>query len=242
MTSYIIFGLFCVFLGLIIFDAINFKIFNAVKIFKVNKKKTVTQIKNTYISITFEVLGHVAKADGRVSEKEIATAKSIIEELDLDIVQKQSAIEKFHFGKSADFNLHKALNTLLHECKYDRNLLITFIDNQTKIAKADGNLDLKQKVVLETIYYYLGFIPNFNSSKKFAKGKSYKIDDAFHTLGLNSDADIKSIKRKYRKLMNDNHPDKLIAKGFSEQEIKSATEKTQQIKQSYETLREYKDF
>ena len=242
MTSYIIFATFCVFLSLIIFDAINFKIFKFINLSKVNKKKTVAETKNTYVSITFEVLGHVAKADGRVSEKEIKVAKSIIDSFELNSIQSRAAIANFHQGKSLNFNLHKALNKLLQECKYDRNLLLNFIDNQTKIAKADGLLHQQQKLVLETIYYYLGFIPNFSSNAKFSRGKSFKVDDAFHTLGINADADIKDIKRKYRKLMNDNHPDKLIAKGFSESDIKNATEKTQKIKQSYEILREYKDF
>ena len=38
--------------------------------------------------------------------------------------------------------------------------------------------------------------------------------------------------------MNQHHPDKLVSKGLPEEMIKLATEKTQDIKAAYETIRE----
>ena len=49
-----------------------------------------------------------------------------------------------------------------------------------------------------------------------------------------NDADLK---KAYRRLMSQHHPDKLVAKGLPEQLIKDATEKTQQIKAAYELIR-----
>ena len=57
-----------------------------------------------------------------------------------------------------------------------------------------------------------------------------QLEDAYTVLGLNSSATDKEIKTTYRRLMNQNHPDKLVAKGLPEEMLKLATEKTQKIR------------
>ena len=48
---------------------------------------------------------------------------------------------------------------------------------------------------------------------------------------------METIKIAYRKLMSENHPDKLIAKGLPEEMLKVATEKTQQISAAYDLIK-----
>ena len=50
-----------------------------------------------------------------------------------------------------------------------------------------------------------------------------------------SDAEIT---KAYRRLMNQNHPDKLVARGLPESMMKIAEEKTRQIRAAYEVLRD----
>ena len=49
--------------------------------------------------------------------------------------------------------------------------------------------------------------------------------------------DDKALKRAYRKLMSENHPDKLIAQGVPEDMIKLATERSQEIQAAYEMIK-----
>src|SRR4051812_7351281 len=58
---------------------------------------------------TFEVMGHVAKADGRVSEAEVAAARRVMAELRLDGVQIHAAIAHFTHGKNPDFDLEATM-------------------------------------------------------------------------------------------------------------------------------------
>jgi DnaJ like chaperone protein len=44
-------------------------------------------------------------------------------------------------------------------------------------------------------------------------------------------------KKAYRRLMSENHPDKLIAKGVPDEMIKIATERSQEISNAYEVIR-----
>ena len=58
----------------------------------------------------------------------------------------------------------------------------------------------------------------------------------YETLDITNDATTDDIKKAYRKLMSENHPDRLIAKGVPESMVKLATEKTQQISRAYEDI------
>ena len=62
-------------------------------------------------------------------------------------------------------------------------------------------------------------------------------DAAYAALGVAPSVDDKTLKRTYRKLMSENHPDKLIAKGVPESMIKVATERSQEIQNAYEVIK-----
>ena len=61
--------------------------------------------------------------------------------------------------------------------------------------------------------------------------------DAYLALGVSRDCDDRSLKRAYRRLMSEHHPDKLIAQGVPEDMVKLGTEKSQEIQAAYELIR-----
>ena len=64
--------------------------------------------------------------------------------------------------------------------------------------------------------------------------------DAYTALGVDERVSDKDLKRAYRKLMSQNHPDKLIARGVPEDMIKIATGKSQEIQSAYEMIRKHR--
>jgi DnaJ like chaperone protein len=56
-------------------------------------------------------------------------------------------------------------------------------------------------------------------------------------LGVAAGATDAEVKTAYRRLMNQHHPDKLVAKGLPEEMVALATEKTQEIKAAYDTVK-----
>lgn len=62
------------------------------------------------------------------------------------------------------------------------------------------------------------------------------LEDAYKVLGVNASDDQLTVKRAYRRLMNENHPDKLVSKGLPKEMLEMAKEKAQQIQSAYDLI------
>ncbi|QLB12270.1 DnaJ like chaperone protein [Bisgaardia hudsonensis] len=74
------------------------------------------------------------------------------------------------------------------------------------------------------------------------QGHSYQrssgptLEDAYKVLGVSATDDRQTVKRAYRRLMNENHPDKLVSKGLPKEMLEMAKEKAQQIQSAYDLI------
>jgi len=59
-------------------------------------------------------------------------------------------------------------------------------------------------------------------------------------LGLEDGADLSAVKKAYRKLVSEYHPDKIVSKGLPEDFIKFAEEKFREINEAYESIQKAK--
>lgn len=211
------------------------------------------RIQFAYFKTTFQVMGHVAKSDGRVSEDEIRHARSIMQRMNLNQQQTMQAIGFFNEGKQVGFNLEEALTDLIQSCHNQRILLQMFVEIQFQAAEADGVASPVKQKILETICSHLGFSPMFaNFRQRFhqraggqsrgQRRQSYRpsrssLEDDYALLNVKRDVSDAELKRAYRKLMSQNHPDKLISQGLPEEMIKLANEKTQKISAAYDRIK-----
>lgn len=99
-----------------------------------------SHVQALFLQTAFQLMGHIAKADGRVSELEIATARAIMERLGLDASQRHTAIECFTAGKQPDFAIATAFETFQQISSNRPNLLQQLLEMQLNIAYADGKL------------------------------------------------------------------------------------------------------
>jgi len=212
------------------------------------------QVKAAFFTATFSVMGHVAKADGRVSDAEIAHARTVMRQMNLDEQQKDAAIKLFHEGKKDDFPLPEVLQQLNSVCSRQTNLLRMFLEIQLQAAMADGVLDRNERRILLQIAETLRFsVAEFErlldlvGSKGYAGGGGLgqassvdSLEEARKILGVTTNTSDAELKKSYRRLMSQHHPDKLVAKGLPEEMITLANEKTQKIRKAYEILRDYR--
>lgn len=116
------------------------------------------EIQSIFFKTTFSVLGHIAKADGRVSEEEIRRAKLLMDEMQLKKAEKEKAKQYFNEGKSKTFDLISSLDALYKVCSLNPELLKLFMDIQYQAAKTDGLTQTKIHI-LNTIFKHFGLAP-----------------------------------------------------------------------------------
>ena len=208
---------------------------------------------NSFFITVFSLLGHIAKADGRISSDEIAQAEALMDKMGLDASSRKRAIDLFQGGAKNDFSLDQTMQSFMGVCGRYNNLKKQLISYLISLAMADGNLHSAEQAVLERVAHYLGF--NAGQFKQFiemikaqsqfggsssgssqSKPSNHQIKAAYRAIGVSADDSDIQIKRAYRKLISQNHPDKLIGQGMPKEMVNLATEKTQEIQLAYELI------
>lgn len=212
------------------------------------------QVQAAFFTATFSVMGHIAKADGKVTADEIQIAKDVMKQMSLTPEQTDAAQKLFNSGKADNFQYDEIIAQFGQICGRRSNLLRMFMEIQFHAAYADGEVHLAERAILEDLNETLGFDANFLAQLEAAirhhqgqasgytdssdrRSESEKLADAFTLLGMSSTASDSEIKKSYRRLMSQHHPDKLVAKGLPEEMMQLATEKTQEIKAAYELIK-----
>lgn len=218
----------------------------------------------------FSVMGHIAKADGKVSDAEIKMAALLMDQMGLEGDTRREAQEAFREGKSSDFPLKQTILEFKASCQGKRDILQVYLEILIQAAYVDGHLDKAEQQILEKVAQYMGFkdtellylLSVFEAELRFrhsqgryqgrggqsnqSKSTSYSakqsLDDAYKILGVSAADDDKAVKKAYRKLMSENHPDKLVSKGLPKQALELAKNKTQDIQAAYELIKEKRGF
>ncbi len=205
------------------------------------------RVQAVFFTAAFALMGRLAKADGQVSEAEIAQARAVMANMALNPEQQRAAIHLFNQGKQPQFDLVAVVTQLRHECGRRRDLLRMFIEIQLDAMYADGHAHPAERALLAEVCALLGIAADefagieqrLRGEQEFARSglRGNGLDAAYATLGVTAGANDADIKRAYRRLMNQHHPDKLVGKGLPEEMVKIATQKTQEIKAAYERVR-----
>ncbi len=206
---------------------------------------------------TFSVMGHIAKAKGQVSQHEIAFATAYMDKLNLSAGMKQQAQDAFREGKMSSFPLNERLRKFKRTCGNRHDLLLMFLEIQIQVAFSDGKLDEQERIVLHSIAKRLGYSTReldqllemiiAGADFQQARGQSHgyrqsataqpqQIDNAYKVLGVSKQAELRDVKKAYKKLMSQHHPDKLIAKGLPPEMMETAKQKTQEIQAAYDLV------
>lgn len=225
------------------------------------------RIKMAFFTATFSVMGYIAKADGRVDQSEIALAEAVMDQMNLDDDLRSAAIKLFNEGKQDDFDAIALVLQFRQECQRRTNLYRMFVEILIQAALADGEMSADEKVALLEVAGVLGFSEySFQQLEMLVRysmgmgqqsgagaGRSSRgagsrqappgsdhlsLRQACQALGVDTTDDKATVKRAYRRLMSQHHPDKLIAKGLPEEMIKLATDKTQNIQKAYERVKQ----
>lgn len=115
-------------------------------------------------------------------------------------------------------------------------LLEDVLDGLFEIAKSDGLLHPCEARFLERVAEIFGFAPG-EFRRIRASHFAPELTDPYVILGLSYSADEDELKQTYRKLVRENHPDSLMARGVPAEFVKLANDKLAAINSAYEKIR-----
>jgi DnaJ like chaperone protein len=209
------------------------------------------EVQETFFRATFQLMGCIAKADGRVSEEDIRAARAMMTELRLAEREVQFAIELFTQGKALDFEMDRVLKELYTRCRKRPDLCRMFVQIQLQAALWSGSLNPAARRVLSRVCEVLdlsaydlvqmeALLRMQRSARQPSSAQTAvnRLTEAYAVLGVGHTANDAEVTKAYRRLMNQNHPDKLLARGLPESMMKMAEDKTRQIRSAYEVVRD----
>jgi DnaJ like chaperone protein len=205
-----------------------------------------------FLDSTFAVMGALSKADGVVSRDEIQVAQQIFDMLRLSGARRDQAKDAFNRGKAANFDLDAEVDRLRGAIAFGRGpLLRLFLHLQCMAVAADGRVHEAEHAMLVHIAQRLGLtardVAQLEALLRAGAGAAAgprpapskdRLDDAYTALGLTPDVRDAEVKRAYRRLVSENHPDKLAAKGLPESMRQVAEERTREINVAYDLIKE----
>jgi len=201
-----------------------------------------------FLETVFISMGKLAKADGRVSEDEIAHVEQFMQKLGMTAQHREQAIKLFKQGSDPAFDIYPAYQRFTAVCGHTKNLKEVLLVYLIVIALADGHFHPAEEALLTRIAGQLGYGPvafkhlmeMVLNQSRFAGGQANAataLDDAYKALGVTKDSTDQEIKRAYRKLMSQYHPDKLIGQGLPEDMIAMATEQAKEIQLAHDLIK-----
>jgi DnaJ like chaperone protein len=215
-------------------------------------------ISDEFFRTTFELMGHVAKSDGRVSDAEIDAARRLMHELQLGAREINIAIACFQAGKSTAYDAELGVERLRDACGQRYDLLRAFMELQLRAALAGNGISPPARAILMRVAERLGMSglefaymeAALRARAAHAQQQAYgasagsrpgtgadSLAGCYAELEIRADIPDQEVTKAYRRQMSRHHPDKLVANGLPESMAQMAKEKTQRIQEAYEGIR-----
>ena len=193
-------------------------------------------------------MGKLAKADGHVSQDEIDHVEQFMQKLNMTAAHRSQAIALFRQGADPAFDIEATYKRFMAVCGHTKNLKQMLLVYLIVMALADGHFHPAEEALLTDIAARLGYgqaafrqlLEMVLNQSHFGGGQANAVtalDDAYKALGVAKDSTDTEIKRAYRKLMSQYHPDKLIGQGMPADMIAMATEQAKEIQLAHDLIK-----
>lgn len=188
----------------------------------------------------FSMLARVATADGRLLPEEQRKVEEFIrDDLKLDSQGRQAAIRVFNAALTGGGTFEQFAAQFYQNFAHERAILELMIDVLVRVGAADGNLnEVEERLIDLAARMFRISDALLVSIKRRYVNRATSSDQAYAVLGLQPDASVEEIKKAYRKLSREFHPDTIASKGLPEEFTTFAAEKFRAIQAAYDTIKQ----
>jgi DnaJ like chaperone protein len=202
--------------------------------------KYAEQAQAAFFVSLFSILGKLSKIDGVVTKDEIAVVQDFINSLPIDESEKQFARQVFNEAKNSPYRIDDFAAQVYQAAKSQPTLLLSYFELLFRIVAADGTYHAAEEDALKRVKEIFRI-----SDHQYEDIKAIYFDDLdkhFKMLNCTRESTNEEIKSNYKKLVKDFHPDVIISKGLPEEFIDFASSRFREIQESYEKIRQERNF
>jgi DnaJ like chaperone protein len=186
----------------------------------------------TFTIAVVALAGKMARADGVVSEEEFRVFRQAF---GVPPEEEGNVQRIFNLARQDIAGFEYYAGQIARLFVGNPAMLEDVLDGLFEIAKADGVLHPEEAKFLERVAEIFGFAPN-EFRRIRASHFAPELTDPYVILGLSYSADDNELRQTYRRLVRENHPDSLMARGVPQEFIKLATDKLAAINTAYEKI------
>ncbi|MGM0856825.1 MAG: co-chaperone DjlA [Pseudomonadota bacterium] len=208
------------------------------------------RIQEGFLESIFSVMGCLCQADGKVTDGELGVAEKLFDQMRLQGEHRTRARAAFERGRADDFDLDAELASVNRLTRHQPVMRQVFLQVQLSAIAADGVLhDAEHEMILRVargvgcsdaeVQQIEAMLHGAAANSQGASEEALK--DAYRVLGVSEDASDAEVKKAYRRLMSQNHPDKLAGKGLPESMREVAQARTSEISNAYERIQKSRE-
>ncbi len=187
----------------------------------------------TFTIAVVALAGKMARADGVVTDQEFEVFR---EAFGVPPAEEANVARIFNLARQDIAGFEYYAGQIARLFVGNPAMLEDVLDGLFEIAKADGVLHPGEAAFLEKVAEIFGFAPN-EYRRIRASHFAPELTDPYVILGVSYVADDEELKQTYRRLVRENHPDSLMARGVPPEFIKLANDKLAAINTAYEKIR-----
>ncbi len=189
-----------------------------------------------FFTAAFSMLAKICKADGKVTQNEISAVEMFMtRDLQLDFNSQQTAQNIFRQAVNSPESFDAFAIQFYSVFSAQPNIIELMMDVLLRVSAADGNISSEEETML------LSAIRIFNYTQtdyERLKSKYITVTNKYYAvLKCDENSSNEEIKKQYRKLVTEYHPDKIEAKGLPEEFIKFANDKFKEIQEAYDNIK-----
>jgi len=192
----------------------------------------------TFTIAVIALAGKMARADGMVSDVELEAFARVFR---VPPQEEANVRRIFNLARQDVAGYEAYAQQIARLFVGNPAILEDVLDGLFEIAKADGVLHPAEAAFLEKVAEIFGFAPN-EFRRIRASHFAPDLTDPYVILGVSYVADENEIKQTYRRLVRENHPDSLMARGVPPEFEKLANDKLAAINAAYEAIQKERDF